>query len=298
MAIEPQTTDDARTADFWSPWEQEPREPSYEEELAAYRAQRPAATVRTVEPVPAVYGGTDFELKDAREVDEYRRLRASGEYTDDQVMRLRAMRGTRGDEEVRRLAWKLRRSRDAVLAQRLADANGGRYEDYLVPTRREFLGAPKDRLASAFDSTLAADRDAGDPARALAARRRGMYLAARWGLRFDEDMAPTGRMALVPVRTSSDGWVRTSGNDRFRVGPGGTLEAEGYERRRKKGDEHYAFTREGTGYRPTRPGEPLLRADGTVVRMPVPERKPTGRWNLAAPRDSAFKKWLRENRKR
>ena len=73
-----------------------------------------------VDPEPGTYKGTIFELTDPREVAEYRKLKASGEYKDDQVMRLRAMRATRGDEEVRKLAWQARRGRDRARAGRLA----------------------------------------------------------------------------------------------------------------------------------------------------------------------------------
>lgn len=244
---------------------------------------------------------------------EYGKLKRSGQYTDDQTMRLRAMlnAGERSRDDVARMAWSLRRHRDAMLAERSAREHGGTASDYLVPTQLHQIGVakgdylpahldPKEEAARFFDSQVAFDRDSGDPARALAAKRRARYLAARWGLQLEEDMEPVGRWVPEPVRASSDGWVWTSGNRRFRVGPGGTMDVEGYERRRGKGDERYSYAQADTGYRPTRPGEPLRREDGSVVTRPVPGYRATGSWRLTAPRkkDSAFKRWLRENGKK
>ena len=284
----------ADAGDFWS------TSPEVTERRAlAY--QSPAQTFDEVDPEPGTYKGTIFELTDPREVTEYRKLKASGEYRDDQVMRLRAMRATRGDEEVRKLAWQARRGRDRALAGRLAREHGGSFSDYYVETTLEDVNrargdygpnaTPKQAMADYYDSTLAYDRDHGSAAEKAMARRRGMYLARRWGLSFDEETAPTGRMARVPVTVSSDGWwYEPGGNARSRVAPDGSQ-----YRQAMAGGELRTYTQTWSGLAPTRPGEALRYKGGDPITALVPERRPVGSWKLSAPRRTALRRWLDEH---
>ena len=254
-----------------------------------------------VDPEPGTYKGTIFELTDPREVAEYRKLKASGEYRDDQVMRLRAMRATRGDEEVRKLAWQARRGRDMALAGRLAREHGGSFSDYYVETTLEDIDrargnygprvTPKQAMADYYDSTLAYDRDHGSAAEKAAARRRGIYLAKRWGLSFDEETVPTGRMTRVPVTVSSDGWwYEPGGNARSRVAPDGSQ-----YRQAMAGGELRTTPRTWSGLAPTRPGEALRYKGGGPITALTPGRKATGNWKLSAPRRTALRRWLDEH---
>lgn len=239
------------------------------------------------------YKGTIFELRDAREMAEYDRLKATGQYKDDEALRLRAMRVTRGDDEVRKLAWQARRGRDMRLAAEVARKYGGSMDDYYVPTTLADVRAatgdygqadPKEAMAGYLDSRLAYDREHGSPAERLAAKRRGRYMAARWGLTFDEETveARPREFVDVPVRTSEGGWFYGAGGwNRHRVDQDGTMWSQVLSRKDPAIVSEIADDR--SGLLPTRPGEVVRRTDGKPVTVKAPRHVATGRWSLKAP---------------
>ena len=188
-----------------------------------------------------------------------------------------------------------------ALAGRLAREHGGSYSDYYVETTPEDIRrargnygpnvTPKQAMAAYYDSTLAYDRDSGTAAEKAMARRRGMYLARRWGLSFDEETASTGKMVRVPVTVSSDGWwYEPGGNGRTRVTPDGAQHRQLVSRGKLITD-----LRAQSDFAPTRPGEALRYKGSGPITSLVPGRKATGNWKLSAPRRTALRRWLDEH---
>lgn len=273
------------TADFWAPG-------------------GPAPMARPVPEPEPVLKSDDFGMLDLRgtqEIAEYERLRKSGQYTDDATMRLRAMRATRGDETVRRYAWQLREMRDQMLAQQVAQRSGmgGNWKDYYVPTTSADIqvatgdygatGNPKKALAAYMDSQVAYDRENGDPAQRLAAKRRARYMAARWGLKLDEEAVPDPDGGYVdrPLHIAGDGWLYGAGAKvRERVEPDGSLTRQFLPPRGATEPVVRTIPPGGHNRAPGRPGEIARDKDGrpTLV-LPMAKYKTTGNWRLRAKKD-------------
>lgn len=157
----------------------------------------------------------DLKLTDEEQT-AFEDIRSASPDMDEDVARLRAMRATRGDDEVRRLAWQLRAYRDKTLANQLADREGGAAYHYYAPTTREDVvagfGAKAARAAEA--SRLGEPRPGRDYVSA-ADRRRAKYIAARFGLEFRPkyEWSPEGS---TPVRAKDGGWHDYPGPSRMR----------------------------------------------------------------------------------
>jgi hypothetical protein len=163
----------------------------------------------------------------AEEQAEYDRVKAAGRYTDDHVIALQAMRKTRGDEYVKKLAWQLREQRDRDLAERVSqefnrdnpDSPASTASDFYRKTtvndiRTMFDGSEgpdgrsgREAFVRGINERIAEARASGDASRILKARKEALYLSRRFGL--DYSAKATGRHAVPDYLTVRDGWIQT-----------------------------------------------------------------------------------------
>jgi hypothetical protein len=190
--------------------------------------------------------------------------------------------------------------RDQMLAQRLAKQSGmgGTWRDYYVPTTlrdirqasgSEGPGSGVEAFADRLDRGLAFDRESGSAATRVAAKRRARYLAARWGLKLDEETVPDpdGGYVNRPLRIAADGWLYGAGAKvRERVEPDGSLVRQSLPPRGATEPVVRVTPPSGHNRAPGKPGEIARDKDGRpTLILSAAKRKVTGDWRLRAKRD-------------
>ena len=250
----------------------------------------------------------DLKLTDEEQT-AFEGIRSASPGMDEDVARLRAMRATRGDDEVKRLAWQLRAYRDKTLANQLADREGGAAYHYYAPTTREDVlagfGAKAARAAEA--SRLGEQPCPGRDYVSAADRRRAKYIAARFGLEFRPrfEWSPEGSS---PVRARDGGWLDYPGPWRTRSFASGGREfrrddaIDGWTQDMLDRPERYVdriiakYTKTDRGTRGDVSGAPRYK-DGDVVTRTAGSLRPDakGRFSVGlSPEDMSELKYVHD----